>query len=66
MKLNTILVMVSIILIVLFMFRYSGYEEGSCKSDNPEFVDGMRCYDENDIVNLSGPFCREECKGTWK
>jgi hypothetical protein len=65
MKLNTILVMVAVILIVLFMFKYSGYEN-KCTSDNKEFKEGKRCFDENDRVSLSGPFCKEECKGKWK
>ena len=59
-----LLVLVLLVLVV-FMFRYSGYE-GECTSKNKEFVEGKRCYDENNKVNLGGPFCEEECKGTWK
>ena len=68
MKTNTVLVLVAVLLVVLFFFRYSGYEQGECTSKNDEYAKGMRCHDQNGKVNLSGPFCREKCvaPSTWK
>jgi hypothetical protein len=59
------LVVVLILVSLLFLFRTSMYT-GGCTSKNPEFLNGNRCYDSNGNINLAGPFCKEECKGTWK
>jgi hypothetical protein len=59
------LLIIALIVVVIFMFRYSGYEN-KCTSQNPEFKEGKRCFDANNRVNLGGPFCKEECKGTWR
>jgi len=61
---------VTVLLIVLafaflFFFRKSMYTEG-CTSENPEFKDGKRCYKSDGTISLGGPFCKEECTGTWK
>lgn len=62
-----LVLIVIVILLAFLLFRYSGYE-GDCTSKNSEFLQGMRCYDQNDKVNLSGPFCKEKCEApsTWK
>ena len=64
MKTVTVLLIV-LVLAFVFLFRKSMYT-GGCTSDNPEFTDGKRCYGADGTINLAGPFCKEECKGTWK
>ena len=64
-----IVVIALLIILAFILFRYSGYEgEGDCTGKNPEFLQGMRCYDQTGKVNLSGPFCKEKCEApsTWK
>ena len=66
MKIKVVLVVMLLLVVLLFLFRGSGYTEPVCTSDNPEFTGGKRCYDSNGKINIAGPFCKEECKGTWK
>jgi len=58
-----IIIVVFLLLATLFLFRVSRY---TCTSENPEFKDGKRCYDSDGKINIAGPFCKEECKGSWK
>lgn len=66
MKPKFVVIAVIVVLAMMFMFRTSMYTEGDCTSDNEEYQDGKRCYDAGGNINMSGPFCKKECTGTWK